>query len=129
VNTPADPALSPHASTRAGTGWPTVADLSARIGVPWNSNDDEADATAALDAAREWVEYHSTVWHYEQARGLTDPGARVHRGTLDLAVALYERRGSTVDPFDGLPVGMMTHYQRLLGVGRFALPTITGGSL
>ena len=77
----------------------------------------------ALTAAIEYVIRHSTEYHR------TGPtGERVRRGVIDLAVALYERRGVTQDPFEGIAPAMWLSFNRLLGMGRYAQPTISGGT-
>lgn len=101
--------------------WPSIDDLRVRLGVKvWHDPDDEADAQSALDAAIGYVIERSTRY---RAHG-TNP--TVHRGTLDLAVSLYERRGSTVDPFDGLTPAQRVAFHRLLGISRHALPFVGG---
>ena len=117
ADTPA-PAAAPD--QRADV-WPSIDDLRVRLGVKtWQDPDDEADAQSALDAAVAYVVERSTRYR----RNGTD--ATVSRGTLDLAVSLYERRGSTVDPFDGLTPAQRTAFHRLLGISRHALPFVGG---
>ena len=103
--------------------WPSLDDFRGRLAVSsWASPNDELDAQGALDAAIDYVTERSTRY---RRRG-TDPA--VFRGTLDLAVALYERRGSTVDPFDGLTPAQRLSFHRLLGISRHAHPFIGGAS-
>lgn len=101
--------------------WPTLDAFAARLGGhAWQDTADEDDAQQALDAAVAYVVERSTRYR----RNGTD--AAVYRGTLDLAVSLYERRGSNVDPFDGLTPAQRSSFFRLLGISRHALPFIGG---
>lgn len=99
--------------------WPTVADVQARLGVPAVDPADTTDLQKALDAAVDYTMQHSTVY---ATSGPTSE--RLRRGVVDLAVALYERRGVSQDPFDGISPAMWLSFNRLLGIGRHALPTV-----
>lgn len=106
-------------------GWPVLDDLAARLGVPFATPADAADAAVALDAAVDYAERESTAYR-RAGRVVT---AAVHRGVVDLALALYERRGSTVDPFlDDLTPAQRQHFARLLGVGGYRPPMIGGAA-
>jgi hypothetical protein len=101
--------------------WPDLDAFAARLSIgSWQGTADELDAQSALDAAVAYVVERSTRYRREGVN------ATVYRGTLDLAVALYERRGSTVDPFDGLTPAQRVAFHRLLGISRHALPFVGG---
>lgn len=117
------PAADPGAavSTTDPAGFPDLDAFRGRLSVDsWQDPSDEADAAGALAAAVSYVEERST--RYRRA----GVDATVYRGTLDLAVSLYERRGSNVDPFDGLTPAQRVSFHRLLGISRHALPFIGG---
>lgn len=112
--------------------WPTPGTVQARLGVPALDPADAADLADALAAAIDTVVDHSTVYREWVTAGgdPDDPPERVTRGTTDLAVAYYERRGTGQDAFTytGLPQSMLLSFHRLLGTGRYAYPQITGGT-
>jgi hypothetical protein len=116
------PAADPGAgASTTPDGFPDLDAFRGRLGVhSWQDPADEADAAGALDAAVDYVVERSTRY---RRLGVTPA---VYRGTLDLAVSLYERRGSNVDPFDGLTPAQRTSFHRLLGISRHAHPFIGG---
>lgn len=111
----------PDVAPRGAGNPPTLDDVRGRLSISaWQDPSDEADAGDALAAAVAYVTERSTRY---RVHGWNDT---VRRGTVDLTVALYERRGSTTDPFDGLTPATRTAFHRLLGISRHALPHIGG---
>ena len=108
--------------------WPTVTDVQARLGVPAVDAADTADLGQALAAAVDYAATHSTVLHLWAGDVAVDPlPDRVWRGVVDLAVALYQRRGADQDAFGQITPAMWLSFDKLLGTRRYALPQIVGG--
>lgn len=114
--------------------WPGVDELEARLGVQLVDPADRADAAQAVDAAIRYAAQNSTRYH-RWAEVTPPPPVDEHmavppdvwRGVVDLALALYERRGSQAsDVFADVQPETRTHWRLLLGVGGYARPRIGG---
>lgn len=121
------------------TGWPTIDDVSAALGIPFVDDGDAAAAAAALDAATTYAQRRSpVVWRDVEDSTVRDPDTGTvttpgyprpdaFQGIVMLACHLYARRpgGGLTGDVDVESTTMLDPVVgRLLGLGRHATPRV-----